>query len=349
MIPPASSGVLLALIYTVTRVLAQNITDPSPQLPTFGQPVAVPGAMERFDQDFADGLAIDLFSPKNRTLVVNQNTNPLGAQFVTASNGEPFIGLQAYSYIIQMNETADDLIAKIEIPYDPVMLNSVGVQESNTYVGRLSEDKMSWVIDDFTRNVHRSENNTRIIKMTSITGEFRLFGRQTLDTSNIFVQYGQGATRTVNITAGGRQEAEFIDGLRLSVVASKNITMNADIRNGIPQGTLSSGIMAVNSFAWVVNSSDPTSALYASMRFPVNRNIVQALSPAGGETKLAIVNRQLNSPPTTPFTMAGSAAELEEVERGGNGRIRIDNLQQLDGEYLLVLALMDKGIASSRT
>ncbi|KAH8590379.1 hypothetical protein B0O99DRAFT_634761 [Bisporella sp. PMI_857] len=167
-----------------------------------------------------------------------------------------------------MNETADDLIAKIEVPYDPVMLNSLGVQEANTYVGKLSDDKMSWIIDDSTRNVHRSENNTRVIKMTSITGEFRLLGRQTLDTSNIFVQYGQGATRTVNITGGGRQEAEFIDGLRLSVVASKNITMNADIRNGIPQGTLSPGMMAVNSFAWIVNTSDPTAPLSASMRFP---------------------------------------------------------------------------------
>jgi hypothetical protein len=33
--------------------------------------------MERTDQDFKDGLALDLFSPKNRTLVVKQNTSPL--------------------------------------------------------------------------------------------------------------------------------------------------------------------------------------------------------------------------------------------------------------------------------
>src|SRR3954454_19297526 len=120
--------------------------------------------MQRFDQDFADGLAIDLFSPKNRTLVVNQNLKPLDAQFVTGSNGEPFVGLQPYSYIIAMNETANDLIAKIEIPYDPVMLSKMGIQESNTYIGRLAEDKMSWIVDESTRNVHRSENNTRIIK-----------------------------------------------------------------------------------------------------------------------------------------------------------------------------------------
>jgi hypothetical protein len=54
--------------------------------------------------------------------------------------------------------------------------------------------------------------------MTSLDGEYLLVGRKTVDTSNIFVQYGQGATRTVNVTGGaGIQEAEFVDGLRFSI------------------------------------------------------------------------------------------------------------------------------------
>ena len=121
---------------------------------------------------------------------------------MSGTNGEPFVALSNYSYVIKMNETANDLIAKIEVPYDLATLNSKGVQEANTYVGTLSPDKKSWVVDDATRNVHRSENNTRIIKMTSLDGEYMLLGRQTVDTSNIFVQYGQGATRTVNMTGG---------------------------------------------------------------------------------------------------------------------------------------------------
>jgi hypothetical protein len=47
--------------------------------------------MERTDQDFEDGLALDLFSPKNRTLTVKQNASPLPAQFITGGNGEPFV------------------------------------------------------------------------------------------------------------------------------------------------------------------------------------------------------------------------------------------------------------------
>lgn len=226
--------------------------------------------MTRTDQDFQDGLALDLFSPRNRTLVVTQNTSPLGAQFVIGTTGEPFVALSNYSYIIRMNETANDLIAKIEIPYDPVMLETMCVQESNTYVATLADDKMSWVIDDPTRNVHRSENNTRIIKMTSLDGEYLLVGRKSVDTANIFVQYGQGATRTVNLTGGpGLQEAEFVDGLRFSVNSSKAIKMNVALKHGIDLANLPEGTQSLNSYMWVVNTtSEAGTKVEAQMLMP---------------------------------------------------------------------------------
>ena len=225
--------------------------------------------MERTDQDFQDGLALDLFSPKNRTLAVRQNTRPLPGHFVTGTSGGPFIALSNYSYVMKMNETANDLIAKIEIPYDPAALALLGVQEGNTYVGRLADDKMSWVIDEATRNVHRSENNTRIIKMTSLDGEYMLLGRQAVDEANIFVQYGQGATRTVNITGGpGWHEAEFVDGLRFSMFAQASMAMNVDITNGITPQSLPPGTASLNSFAWTVNTSNPNGMMNTTMRVP---------------------------------------------------------------------------------
>jgi hypothetical protein len=267
-------GALVTLTYLQFfshAVLAQNGTVNSIEeaLPTFGDTVQILGAMERTDQDFQDGLALDLFSPKNRTLVVKQNTSPLGAQFVTGNSGSPFVALSNYSYIITMNETANDLIAKIEVPYDPTMLQSMGIQEANTYVATLSSEKISWVVDDATRNVHRSENNTRIIKMTSLDGEYMLVGRQTEDTSNIFVQYGQGATRAVNITGGtGIQENEFIDGMRFSVQSNKAFTMNVDIKEGVNLEMLPANAMSLNSFAWIVNTSAPFEPVSAEMRVP---------------------------------------------------------------------------------
>lgn len=71
--------------------------------------------------------------------------------------------------------------------------------------------------------------------MTSLDGEYMLLGRKSEDTSNIFVQYGQGATRTVNITGGAEkiQEAEFVDGLRFRVQSAKSFALNADIPFGV--------------------------------------------------------------------------------------------------------------------
>lgn len=158
--------------------------------------------MERTDQDFEDGLALDFFSPANRSLIVKQNLTPLSAKFISGTSGESFVALSNYSYIIKFNETANDLIAKIEIPYEPEKLEKMGIQEANTYVGTLAPDGKSWIVDETQRNIHRSENNTRIIKMTSLDGEYMLLGRNTTDTGQIFVQYGQGTLKQPGCISG---------------------------------------------------------------------------------------------------------------------------------------------------
>ena len=64
------------------------------------------------------------------------------------------MALSPYSYVIKLNETADDLIAKVEVPYDPAQLRAQGVDPANTYVGTLARDKKSWVVSETQRNVH---------------------------------------------------------------------------------------------------------------------------------------------------------------------------------------------------
>jgi hypothetical protein len=66
-----------------------------------------------------------------------------GRRVCEATSVPIFVNPGEYSYIIQMNETVNDLIAKIEIPYNPEQLNKIGVQEANTYVATLAPDKMS--------------------------------------------------------------------------------------------------------------------------------------------------------------------------------------------------------------
>ncbi|KAF4777822.1 hypothetical protein HER10_EVM0008171 [Colletotrichum scovillei] len=314
-------------------VLGQDAADKA----KFGDPINVLGSMERTDQDFQDGLALDLFSPKNRTLVVQQNLTPLPGNFVTGTTGGPFMALQNYSYVISLNESANDLIAKIEIPYDPTALAAIGIQESNTYVGTLAGDKRSWIVNDATRNVHREENNTRIIKMTSLQGEYILLGRKTVDTANEFVQYGQGATRTVNVTAGNRQEAEFIDGLRLSVVPSTDMGINIDIVNGISPQAVPPGLVPVNSFAWVVNSSSPGAPMLADMKFPfwylVNPSMLSAVRGFVQPAPVRVAKKALGTTAEVPFQlMAGEIIGILP-----DNSVTIPNVTQVDGQYVLLM------------
>ncbi|KAK1750994.1 hypothetical protein QBC47DRAFT_392050 [Echria macrotheca] len=304
-------------------------------LANFGDTVQVLGQMARTDQDFVDGFAIDLFSPTNRTLVVTNNTSPLPGNFVTGSSGEGFVNLSSYSWVIKMNESANDLIAKVELPYDPVALQRQGIDLSNTYVGTLAADGKSWVVAESQRNVHITENKTRIIKMTSLDGEYMLLGRKSADTTNIFVQYGQGATRTVNVTGGsGVQEAEFIDGLRFTIQSTMSFTMNVDIINGIDQAALPGGVTSLNTFAWVINTTMPSGNVFTvNMSFPVNEAILAQKSPGSAPGQL-ILARSLSD--TKQSGQHFVPVEKQMAVRGGNS-VRATALTQLDGRYVLLL------------
>jgi len=221
---------------------------------------------------YPDGFALDILSPTNRTLTVTQNQSPLPANFITGSAGDaatPFLQLSPFSYIVTTSEHAGDLIAQIAIPYSPTDITAKGIQAANTYVAVLAADKRSWVIDDSTRNIQRAENRTRIEKLTSVSGEYMLVGRQSTDMGNIFVTYGTGPENTVRLNGGvGVQEAEFMDGLRMSVQTNVSVEMTVELNEGINPGTLNDNITALNTFTWNVKMSDPNQNVDATMMFP---------------------------------------------------------------------------------
>ena len=320
--------------------------------------------MERTDQDFKDGLALDILSPKPRTLVVTQNKAPLAAIFMTGETGGPFVAVSNYSYIIKMNETANDLIAKVEIPYDPAKLQQQGLLEANTFVASLASDGKSWTVDDQTRNVHRSENNTRIVKMTSIEGEFILVARKTVDTSNVFIQYGQGESRTANMTAGpGLQCAEFIDGMRFTVQTNVDLRMNIELKHGINPGTLPPNTVSLNSYMWIINTSAPMERVNAEMLVPcmylwmamhyrltepvVNRMMLAAMRPEGSSpsTMLTVGRRALNATSGTflPFNRV-----VQFVKELPDDKVVVPQVTQLDGQYV-ILVTQPKAIGESKS
>ncbi|CAG8952870.1 hypothetical protein HYFRA_00007584 [Hymenoscyphus fraxineus] len=326
-------------------------------VPGFGDVVQIAGGMVRTDQDFKDGLIIDVFSPKARTVVVTQNMTPLGATFVSGTQGENFVAISNYSYQIKTNDSANDLIAKIEIPFQPQMLDQMNVSSANTFVAVLAPDGRSWVVDDQLRNVHVTQNTTRLIKMTQIDGEYILVGRKEVDTSNIFLQFGNGQTRTVHLAAGiGTQQSEWIDGLRFNIQSEQQMQFNVNLRPGINPGTLPAGTEPLNTYAWVINSSQPfgkmdvtmsvpcmysplSSTFYMNSRltnFPVNRAMLAAMRPSGfsPSTMLTVYKRPLNA---SSGVFQPLLADNQVVRELPEDRIEITKMTQLDGVYVILV------------
>lgn len=80
--------------------------------------------------------------------------------------------------------------------------------------------------------------------MTYIDGEFRLLGRVGNETGTILADFGSTPDTAVSINAGGPVETQYMDGLKISVISSANMSMNVDLITPIglsmvPQGTRS--------------------------------------------------------------------------------------------------------------
>jgi hypothetical protein len=87
------------------------------------------------------------------------------------------------------------------------------------------------------------------MKLTSINGEYMLLARKNVDEGNIFIQYGQGEDRTVGIVGGpGKQQAEFVDGLRFTVESDVDLKMTVELKSDLPQSAMPEGMMSLSTF-----------------------------------------------------------------------------------------------------
>lgn len=86
-----------------------------------------------------------MFSPSNQTVTVVKNNTPLPVQYISGTTGGNYRALTPYSYVVQTGSQAVDLIAELDIAYDPVKLLAFNVDPSNAFVVKLATDNSSWV------------------------------------------------------------------------------------------------------------------------------------------------------------------------------------------------------------
>lgn len=98
-----------------------------------------------------------------------------------------------------------------------------------------------------SNNCCSTDNTVRMVKLNSIDGEYIAVGRQTTETANVLTPFGSSQQQSVNITGSGIQEVEFQDGFRMSVMASKPMTINTNLVNGVSTSMLN-GAMSVSMY-----------------------------------------------------------------------------------------------------
>lgn len=103
---------------------------------------------------FPDNSKIETFSQSQKQIIVNQNPNPLSANHVVGSTGQPFVQLSQNSLTIQTDKATDLVGAQIEMSIDPNVIQQMGVSADNTFVAQLSADKQAWVIMEGVKSVN---------------------------------------------------------------------------------------------------------------------------------------------------------------------------------------------------
>lgn len=127
--------------------------------------------MTNNDIDFVDGLKIvsetlwkiahsanrmqNVYSPVDREVTVTMNKSPLNGTFVTGTTGSGYRTVRGYSYVFKTNPPGNDMIAKITIPYDPTRLQNVSIEQADTFIGKLADDKKTWMVSTARQTVQR--------------------------------------------------------------------------------------------------------------------------------------------------------------------------------------------------
>ncbi|KAF2099806.1 hypothetical protein NA57DRAFT_37555, partial [Rhizodiscina lignyota] len=276
----------------------------------FNQVLNVNGDMTLNSFQFPDGTKLETFSQTQRQVIVNQNPNPLSANMVTGSTGQPFMALQQNSVVVQTNGATDLVGAQIELPMNMQTIQQMGINPDNTFVAKLSVDRQSWQIQESLRSINSTDMTTRMVKMTMIDGEYQILGRVTTEVDDFLVPFGTSGNAVVPIPGSGIQEVEFTDGFRMSIRASQPMQMTTVPKNGIATTMLAAlgpGTMSVNNFRYLVTTNlggvVPTlNNLAAVVQIPLNAVRLQSIAQQLGATAssnmvLAIAQRPIQANP----------------------------------------------------
>ncbi|KAG0140502.1 hypothetical protein CROQUDRAFT_674614 [Cronartium quercuum f. sp. fusiforme G11] len=309
----------------------------------FSNPVEVSGGNSRTVIQYTDGLNIDTISTNPHTLNVELNQQPPSTDFVTPLDpsrrpvGGPWVPLTGYSYVMSFeNSNPDDLIMRIQVPYNQDQLNARGVSDSNVYLALYEPMRGGWVID-----VDRSENrrDARITEINAIAaprGEYILLARQTSesnDESNSFLRFGTSPQNLFNVLPpppGSNmpplQIGSWQDGSKVLIRSSGPMQIQMSIGN-LSEQAIPNGFRAASRYACLIDSTSSSNQVtvitHLQMPYVPTQLSQRNIEPAG----LMVLGRPLNS--------GGSYQVLSSTSLTGSDVLMNTPMTMSSGEFIL--------------
>ncbi|CZT45673.1 uncharacterized protein RSE6_06004 [Rhynchosporium secalis] len=251
----------------------------------WNQVVNLNGNMALNKITFPDGSRVETYSQKQQQMIVNQNPSPLSPNHVVGSTGQPFVALSQNSMTIATNNASNLVGGQIELSIDPTILRQNNISPDNAFVAMLSPGRQAWIVMEGIKSVNTTDNTVRLVKMTNIDGEYIAIGRQSTESANVLTPF---ADQSVKITGSGIQEAEFVDGFRMSMKATQPMRVTTNVINGVSSSMITDpGMMPINNYRYLITTNLAAVApnlnqMTVILQMPLNMQRVMAMATQMG-------------------------------------------------------------------
>ncbi|KAF8740468.1 AAA domain, partial [Rhizoctonia solani] len=330
-----------------SAIRAAEAAEIGEETPHFGN-FTIHGQIQPTSLTFPDGLHLLLYSPSAQNVSIEKKdqpsapsgfVTPLDSAAVSLGSGS-WMAMYNYSWSINFeSQSADDVIATIEVPYSRETLQELGIRYENTFVAKFDSIRGGWVIDTSKASIESNRNLTRVVGLSSPGGEYMLLGRKSGESHNAFLRPGSSSESSdfqveappanslgqTDPSKAPVQIGTWTDGFQLEVRSCKRMRVNMNLFNA-SESKVQSGFKAISSYGYMVNTSEPDSKVAVVARIPLRQSQIDAqllnnsqlqvaqLDPASGEFRIddgSLANTTSISPRILPRSIEIATSSLD--------------------------------------
>lgn len=137
--------------------------------------------------------------------------------------------------------------------------------------------------------IRSTDTTVRMVKQTTLDGEYMLIGRQTPETSQVLSTFTDDPSQAVQVNGSGIQDVQFQDGFKMTVRASQPMSVNTNVINGVSTSMLTDSSQPVNNYRYLVTTNlaavqPGLNQMMALVQMPLNADRLMSMALRMGAT-----------------------------------------------------------------